>query len=259
MPRTARRQFRRPALRHGGDPQRFVYAQRFSAVAAAARSCIKRAVARSSVRDDQDELAGCALTRRELGAADAERDSGIAFQRREADLLARACARTRRPAGGPARAGSRVARRGGANRREPRDLFLGEEGAANTGHIPGATCLPCQELVDGATGLWAAPAAVARLARDAGIDPERPPQELIATCRSGVCATVAMLALEQIGVHCEGSTTDLSTNGVPTGRDRSPTGGRHSETIWRGPAATTDCPRDRRAPGPHVGTAPVPQ
>jgi thiosulfate/3-mercaptopyruvate sulfurtransferase len=86
----------------------------------------------------------------------------------------------------------------------PRHLFLGEEGVANTGHIPGARCLPYQELVDGATGLWAAPAAVARLARDAGIDPDRPPHELIATCGSGVSATVAMLALERIGVHCDG-------------------------------------------------------
>ena len=86
----------------------------------------------------------------------------------------------------------------------PRHLFLGEEGAPNTGHIPGARCLPYQELVDGATGLWAAPAAIARLARDAGIDPDRPPVELIATCGSGVSATVAMLALERIGVHIDG-------------------------------------------------------
>jgi thiosulfate/3-mercaptopyruvate sulfurtransferase len=86
----------------------------------------------------------------------------------------------------------------------PRHLFLGEEGTANTGHIPGAHCLPYQELVDGATGLWAAPEAVARLLRGAGIDPDRPPRELIATCGSGVSATVAMLALERIGVHCDG-------------------------------------------------------
>jgi thiosulfate/3-mercaptopyruvate sulfurtransferase len=86
----------------------------------------------------------------------------------------------------------------------PRHLFLGAEGTANTGHIPGALCLPYQELVDGATGLWAAPDAVARLARDAGIDPARPPAELIATCGSGVSATVALLALERIGVHCAG-------------------------------------------------------
>jgi 3-mercaptopyruvate sulfurtransferase SseA len=73
----------------------------------------------------------------------------------------------------------------------PRHLFLGQAGIANTGHIPGAHCLPYQELVDGATGLWAAPDAVRRLARDAGIDPDRPPRELIATCGSGVSATVA--------------------------------------------------------------------
>jgi thiosulfate/3-mercaptopyruvate sulfurtransferase len=71
-------------------------------------------------------------------------------------------------------------------------------------HIRARGACPYQELVDGATGLWAAPAAVARLARDAGIDPDRPPQELIATCGSGVSATVAMLSLERIGVHCHG-------------------------------------------------------
>lgn len=86
----------------------------------------------------------------------------------------------------------------------PRHLFLGAPGTPNTGHIPGARCLPYQELVDGATGLWATPEAVARLARDAGIDPDRPPRELIATCGSGVSATVAMLALERIGVHAVG-------------------------------------------------------
>jgi thiosulfate/3-mercaptopyruvate sulfurtransferase len=86
----------------------------------------------------------------------------------------------------------------------PRHLFLGEPGVAGTGHIPGSRCLPYQELVDGATGLWAAPAAVRRLVSDIGIDPSRPPDELIATCGSGVSATVALLALERIGVHCDG-------------------------------------------------------
>jgi thiosulfate/3-mercaptopyruvate sulfurtransferase len=86
----------------------------------------------------------------------------------------------------------------------PRHLFLGAPGAPSTGHIPGARCLPYQELVDGATGLWATPDAVARLARDAGIDPDTPPRELIATCGSGVSAAVAMLALERIGLHCDG-------------------------------------------------------
>jgi thiosulfate/3-mercaptopyruvate sulfurtransferase len=86
----------------------------------------------------------------------------------------------------------------------PRHLFVGEFGVPGSGHIPGSRCLPYQELVDGATGLWASPAAVSRLARDAGIDPERPPAELIATCGSGVSATVALMALERIGVHCTG-------------------------------------------------------
>lgn len=86
----------------------------------------------------------------------------------------------------------------------PRHLFLGQPGVANTGHIPGSRTLPYQELVDGATGLWAAPAAVSRLARHAGIDPNQPPNELIAMCGSGVSATVALFSLERIGVHCDG-------------------------------------------------------
>ena len=86
----------------------------------------------------------------------------------------------------------------------PRHLFLGEQGVANTGHIPGSRSLPYQELVDGATGLWAGSEAVARLARGAGIDPDHPPRELIATCGSGVSATVALMSLERIGIHAEG-------------------------------------------------------
>ena len=86
----------------------------------------------------------------------------------------------------------------------PRHLFLGEPGAAGTGHIPGALSLPYQELVDGATGLFANPAAIGRLLRDAGVDPARPPRELIAPCGTGVSATVALIALEIAGVHGAG-------------------------------------------------------
>jgi thiosulfate/3-mercaptopyruvate sulfurtransferase len=86
----------------------------------------------------------------------------------------------------------------------PRHLFLGEAGAAGTGHIPGARSLPYQELVDGATGLFASPAAITRLLRGAGIDPERPPRELIASCGTGVSATVALIALELAGIHGAG-------------------------------------------------------
>lgn len=86
----------------------------------------------------------------------------------------------------------------------PRHLYLGEPGAAGTGHIPGARSLPYQELVDGATGLFATPAAITRLLRGAGIDPARPPRELIASCGTGVSATVALIALELAGVHGAG-------------------------------------------------------
>jgi thiosulfate/3-mercaptopyruvate sulfurtransferase len=83
----------------------------------------------------------------------------------------------------------------------PRHLYLGEPGAPGTGHIPGARSLPYQELVDGATGLFATPAAITRLLRGAGIDPARPPREVIASCGTGVSATVALIALELAGVH----------------------------------------------------------
>src|SRR6202049_4668464 len=86
----------------------------------------------------------------------------------------------------------------------PRHLFLGEDGVPGTGHIPGALCLPYQELVDGATGLFASPAAIERLLRGAGLDPARPPRELIHTCGTGVSATVALIALELVGVHGAG-------------------------------------------------------
>jgi thiosulfate/3-mercaptopyruvate sulfurtransferase len=99
-----------------------------------------------------------------------------------------------------------LARAGGATLIDarPRHLFLGESGVPGTGHIPGALCLPYPELVDGATGVFAAPAAIGRLLRSAGIDPARPPRELIATCGTGVSATVALIALELVGVHGAG-------------------------------------------------------
>jgi len=86
----------------------------------------------------------------------------------------------------------------------PRHLFVGEPGAAGTGHIPGARCLPYQEQVDGATGLVATDAALRRLLRAAGIDPERPPAEIVTTCGSGVSACLALLTMEAAGVHARG-------------------------------------------------------
>jgi thiosulfate/3-mercaptopyruvate sulfurtransferase len=57
----------------------------------------------------------------------------------------------------------------------PRHLYLGEpEPTPGMGHIPGSRCLPYPELVDGATVLFASPAAIRRLLRGAGIDPDAP-------------------------------------------------------------------------------------
>lgn len=86
----------------------------------------------------------------------------------------------------------------------PRHLFLGEPGAAGTGHMPGARALPYQELVDGATGVFQSPAAIRRLVLTAGIDPAAPPAEVVTTCGIGVSATVAMVALELVGVTVSG-------------------------------------------------------
>src|SRR5262245_28097191 len=99
-----------------------------------------------------------------------------------------------------------AARAGGATvvDARPRHLFIGEPGVPGTGHIPGARSLPYQELVDGATGLVATDAAVRRLLRAAGIDPERPPAEVVTTCGSGVSACLALLAMDAAGVHARG-------------------------------------------------------
>jgi thiosulfate/3-mercaptopyruvate sulfurtransferase len=86
----------------------------------------------------------------------------------------------------------------------PRHLYLGEEDAPGTGHIPGALCLPYPELVDGSAGIVAAPAAIRRLLRGAGLDPERPPAELVVSCGSGVSATLALVALETVGIQGAG-------------------------------------------------------
>jgi thiosulfate/3-mercaptopyruvate sulfurtransferase len=86
----------------------------------------------------------------------------------------------------------------------PRYLYLGDPDAPGTGHIPGAHALSYQELVDGATGLFQPPVAIRRLAVAAGIDPDDPPSEVIATCGIGVSATVAVIALELIGIPVSG-------------------------------------------------------
>jgi thiosulfate/3-mercaptopyruvate sulfurtransferase len=86
----------------------------------------------------------------------------------------------------------------------PRHLYLGAPDAPGSGHIPGARSLSYQELVDGATGLFQQPSAIRRLVAAAGIDPDDPPDEVIATCGIGVSATVAMIALELVGIPTRG-------------------------------------------------------
>jgi thiosulfate/3-mercaptopyruvate sulfurtransferase len=86
----------------------------------------------------------------------------------------------------------------------PRHLYLGEPDAPGTGHIPRAYTLSYQELVDGSTGLFQSPVAIRRLAVAAGIDPDDPPAEVVTTCGIGVSATVAMIALELIGIPVSG-------------------------------------------------------
>ncbi len=87
----------------------------------------------------------------------------------------------------------------------PRHLYIGEPGSPGTGHIPGALPLSYQELVDGATGLFQSPVAIRRLVicgghRSRSAEGHRS----IATCGIGVSATVALIALELVGVPVSG-------------------------------------------------------
>ena len=86
----------------------------------------------------------------------------------------------------------------------PRHLYLGEPGAPGTGHIPGALCVPYPELVDGSNGIVATPPAIRRLLRGAGLDPDRPPAEVVVSCGSGVSATLLLAALESADIHGAG-------------------------------------------------------
>jgi thiosulfate/3-mercaptopyruvate sulfurtransferase len=64
------------------------------------------------------------------------------------------------------------------------------------GHIPGSRNLDHLSLVDPATGTVKPPAELAKLYRDAGIDPRQP---VITTCGSGITASVLALGLHLIG------------------------------------------------------------
>ena len=87
----------------------------------------------------------------------------------------------------------------------PRHLFLGEHGRGEHGPHPRLALPPVPgagRRRDRTVGRAGRGRAGSRAMP--GSTPTRPPRELIATCGSGVSATVALLALERIGIHCDG-------------------------------------------------------
>ena len=65
-----------------------------------------------------------------------------------------------------------------------------------SGHIPGATSLPFQRLVDPETGGFLPADALRGVFDSAGIDPTRP---IVTSCGSGVTACIVGLGLHLIG------------------------------------------------------------
>ncbi|MCB1517285.1 MAG: 3-mercaptopyruvate sulfurtransferase [Hyphomicrobiaceae bacterium] len=65
-----------------------------------------------------------------------------------------------------------------------------------SGHMPGSFNLPFPDLIE--NGRMKRPAELRRLMSDAGIDPNKP---VIASCGSGVTATLFTLAMTEIGIE----------------------------------------------------------
>jgi thiosulfate/3-mercaptopyruvate sulfurtransferase len=63
------------------------------------------------------------------------------------------------------------------------------------GHVPGARNVPAQSVIND-DGTLKAPAELTKIFADAGIDPSSP---VIATCGSGVTASILSLALAVLG------------------------------------------------------------
>ncbi|MCW2921078.1 MAG: Rhodanese domain protein [Thermoleophilia bacterium] len=76
-----------------------------------------------------------------------------------------------------------------------RARFAGTGNDPVGGHIPGAVNVPYTELV-GDDGLVRAREELTKVLRRAGIDPEDPPARIVASCGSGISASVPLLALE---------------------------------------------------------------
>jgi thiosulfate/3-mercaptopyruvate sulfurtransferase len=79
--------------------------------------------------------------------------------------------------------------------------FRGEGSDAVGGHVPGARNLYYGSLLDPATGRFLPREELREVVRGSGLDPDAPPHRLVATCGSGVSASVALLGLELAGVR----------------------------------------------------------
>jgi thiosulfate/3-mercaptopyruvate sulfurtransferase len=80
------------------------------------------------------------------------------------------------------------------------DQYAGLVSAAGRGgHIPGARNVHYARLVDAQTGAFLAPAELARVFGEAGIDVARLPREVVVYCNGGVSCTVPLLALRLLG------------------------------------------------------------
>ncbi|MGO9834348.1 MAG: sulfurtransferase [Polyangiaceae bacterium] len=78
--------------------------------------------------------------------------------------------------------------------------YTGESSAARrSGHIPGAHNVPYAKLVDAQTGKFLPQGDLNRVFRDAGVEVERLPREVIVYCNGGVTCTVPLNALRMLG------------------------------------------------------------
>jgi thiosulfate/3-mercaptopyruvate sulfurtransferase len=71
--------------------------------------------------------------------------------------------------------------------------------AARGGHIPGARNVHYARLVDPSTGTFLAPAQLARVFAEAGVDVNALPREVVVYCNGGISCTVPMHALHLLG------------------------------------------------------------
>jgi thiosulfate/3-mercaptopyruvate sulfurtransferase len=108
-----------------------------------------------------------------------------------------------------------------------RERFAGTGNDPVSGHIPGAVNVPYAELV-GIDGLLRPARELHAVFAAAGIDPLHPPEQLVASCGSGISASVPLLALESLargagarGAVYDGSWAEWSRSGrvIATGSE----------------------------------------